>query len=239
MTPQAFDRTMTEQTETLETLFAARRDDPAIRLLARTTAAMRTDADYFRREDDVAGGLFLTEEAPTGLSEDAFAKALARIDQDAAKDRQAQERAQASRDPRLAELQTLPSPLREAALEALEHRSWTFGGFGIRRLALISKDGALAELIRVEPGFGAAEHDHQGDEFTLVVTGAYRDRHGVFQPGDLAHARPGDRHTPRAEPGAVCYLMLVSYGTPKFTGRIGWLQRTTGFPWAPAIDEAK
>jgi putative transcriptional regulator len=233
MTPQAFDRTMTEQSETLETLFAARRDDPAIRLLAETTAAMRADADYFRREDDVAGGLFLAEEAPTSLSQDAFAKALARIDADAARDRQAHERAQQSRDPRLAELQALPSPLREAALEALEHRSWTFGGFGIRRLALMIGDGTEAELMRVEPGFGAAPHDHRGEELTLIVTGAYDDGHDRYQAGDLSVTGPGFTHAPKAEKEGVCYLLAVTYGPPKFVGAFGLLQTALGFPWAP------
>ena len=56
-------------TETLDTLFEARMNDPAIGLLARTATAMRADADYFQREDDIAGGLFLSDEAPAGLSQ--------------------------------------------------------------------------------------------------------------------------------------------------------------------------
>jgi putative transcriptional regulator len=129
----------------------------------------------------------------------------------------------------------LPAPLREAAVEALKHRRWTFGGFGIRRLALAAGDGTLAELLRVEPGRGAADHDHADDEITLVVTGAYRDSTGLYQPGDISLARPGFSHAPRAEPTDVCYLLAVTYGPPKFSGRFGLLQRAIGFPWTPKI----
>jgi hypothetical protein len=29
--------------------------------------------------------------------------------------------------------------------------------------------------------------------------------------------------------------MLVTYGPAKFTGRIGLLQKLTGFPWSPRV----
>jgi putative transcriptional regulator len=226
MTDQALEpRTMGE-------LFETRRADPAIDLLARTTAAMRADPDYFQREDDVASAQFLAAEEPAGLADDALARALARIDADAASDRRAAEQID-PHDPKMAELLALPTPLREAAFEALKERGWTFGGFGIRRLALMTGDGTEAELMRVEPGFGAAPHDHKAEELTLIVTGAYDDGHGRYQAGDLSVARPGFTHAPKAEMGEVCYLLAVTYGPPKFLGAFGVLQTAMGFPWAP------
>ena len=219
--------------ERLGALFEARPSDPITALLARTTSALRTDADYLHGEDDRAGGLLLLQAAPAALSGDALARALNRIETAEDLDRRAAERA-AGGDARMAEIQALPSPLREAALEALNHRGWIFAGFGVRRLALMEENGALAELVRVEPGFGAAEHDHSGEELTLVVTGAYDDGRGLHRPGDLARAEPGFKHAPRAAPGEVCYLVLVSHGPAKFTGRIGLLQKLTGFPWTPS-----
>jgi len=219
----------------LNTLFDARMSDPAISLLARTTAAMRADPDYFQREDDIASAVFLAEETPTALADEALARALARIDQDADLDRQAFQRTE-QQDPWAAELAALPSPLREAAMEALKHRRWSFGGFGIRRLALVAGDGTQAELLRVEPGFGAAAHDHDADELTLIVTGAYDDGHGRYQSGDLSLAKPGFTHAPKAEMGEVCYLLAVTYGPPKFLGAFGLLQTALGFPWTPKAD---
>jgi len=218
--------------QTLNAVFDSRMADPAISLLARTTAAMRADPDYFRSDDDVASGVFLATEHPASLGEDALARALARIDDDAALDRRASEQVQ-GRDARMAELAGLPSPLREAALEALKHRRWTFGGFGIRRLALMNGDGTEAELMRVEPGFGAAPHDHEADELTLIVTGAYDDGYGRYQAGDLSLASPGFTHAPKADMGEVCYLLAVTYGPPRFKGGFGLLQTALGFPWTP------
>lgn len=234
------DPSMTAQpiaADNLGALFDSRMSDPAIRLLAQTTAAMRADADYFSREGDVASGLFLAAEPPAGLSDDALARALARIDEDADLDRRAAAQINAG-DARRSELLALPSPLREAALEALRRRGWSFGGFGIRRLALMAGDGTQAELMRVEPGFGAAEHDHGGEELTLIVTGAYDDGHGRYQAGDLSVARPGFAHAPKAEMEGVCYLLAVTYGPPKFQGAFGLLQTALGFPWTPKADPA-
>jgi putative transcriptional regulator len=219
--------------KSLSSLFGERMSDPAIRLLAQTTAAMRSDPDYFHREDDVAGGVFLAGEQPAGMADDSLARALARIDADAALDEQASEQVDDG-DERMAELMALPSPLREAALDALQHRGWTFGGFGIRRLALMGGDGgAQAELMRVEPGFGVAEHDHAGEELTLIVTGAYGDGHARYQAGDLSVARPGFSHAPKSDVDEVCYVLAVTYGPPKFHGAFGLLQIALGFPWTP------
>lgn len=218
----------------MSAFFEARMSDPAIRLLAETTRALRADADYARLDDDGEAADELASAAPASLAPDALDQTLSRIDAAEALDRRAAERAEGGG--RWAEeLCALPSPLREAAFEALEHRRWRFGGFGIRRLALLAGPSTQAELMRVEPGYGAAAHDHDGDELTLVVTGAFRDSVGVFRRGDLALAEPGFTHSPRTEPGEVCYLLAVTYGPARFSGRIGLLQRLTGFPDAPRL----
>ena len=156
---------------------------------------------------------------------------LARIEAEGAKDERAAERA-AHGDPSLAEIAALPSPVREAALAALAHDHWRFGGLGIRRLPL-GLGAADCELMRIEPGHGAAPHDHDGDELTLILTGAYFDGHAHYGPGDVSLARSGFVHMPKADPGAVCYVLAVTYGPPRFKGLIGILQRLIGFPKTP------
>jgi putative transcriptional regulator len=211
---------------------AAHAGDPAVALFAQTAAAVRTDARFIRREDDVASAAFLADETPAPMAADALDRVLGQIDQAADRDRRA---VAATRDhgPRMAELAGLPSPLREAALEALKRHGWSFGGFGIRRLALITGDGSEAELMRIQPGFGAAPHDHAADELTLIVTGAYHDGHDRYEPGDVTLAQPGFSHSPTAEPGEICYVLAVTYGPPKFLGAFGVLQKILGFPWPP------
>ena len=215
--------------DTLRTLVSGRADEPGIRLLAETTAALRADADFVVRPDDAAAGEFLSQEAPAALATAAFQTVLSRIG--AAETLDAAAEALAGSDPRRGEIATLPSPVREVALEALDRVTWSFGGFGIRRLPLPVGGRAHVELMRIEPGFGAAEHDHVGEELTLVLTGAYWDGQARYAAGDLSVAGPGFSHGPVAEPGEVCYVLAVTYGPPKFHGLFGLLQRWTGFPW--------
>jgi len=215
----------------LNAFLAARADDPAIRLFADATAAMRLDAGYLTREDDLAAAAFLDAETPSDLTGDALDHVLARIEAAGAQDERAATRA-AYGDPTVAEIAALPSPVREAALGALEHDRWRFGSVGLRRLPLDLGE-THCELMRIEPGHGAAPHDHDGDELTLILTGAYFDGHAHYGPGDVSLARHGFVHTPKADPGEVCYVLAVTYGEPRFKGAIGVLQKLIGFPWTP------
>ena len=215
--------------ESLSSVIAAHGDNRALELLARTTHAMRADADFVARDDDVASAVFLADEQPAGLAADALNRVLAEIDAGEAADALAPSAfaGRAHGD----ELMALPLPVRDAALDALAHDArWGFAGFGIQRLPLFSDDGAHAELMRIEPGRGVAEHDHEDDELTLVLTGAYNDGEGSYRPGDVSLARPGFSHTPRAEPGQVCYVLVAFKGAPRFKGAFGLAQRLFGFP---------
>jgi len=215
----------------LNLYLAARGDDPAIRLLAETIAAVRANPGYIEREDDLAAAVFLAEETPSDLSDDALDRVLARIEVAAALDDRAAARATVG-DPVTAEVATLPSPVREVALKALERDRWRFGSFGIRRLPL-DVGATHCELMRIEPGMGSVDHDHDGDELTLVLTGAYHDGHADYGPGDISLARTGFVHAPRAKPGDVCYVLAVTYGPARFGGLIGLLQKLVGFPSEP------
>jgi putative transcriptional regulator len=207
----------------LNDVLAGRRDDPAIRLLADTVAALRADAAFEARPEDPAAGALLSEETPTSLDSDALDAVMARID--AATGLDATARARAAKGKWAGEIAALPSPLREAALDALDHGGWQFLGFGIRRLPLRIKGGGFAELMRVEPGAGVADHDHAADELTLIVTGGYHDGHAHYGAGEVSLAQPSFVHAPKADPGEVCYLLAVTYGPARFEGVFGWIQK--------------
>jgi putative transcriptional regulator len=216
----------------LNQYFHARRNDPAIALMAETTAAMRADARFLERPDDMAGGALLGDEAPASLAADALNAVMARIDEGVDRDRSAAESALGG--DWADEIAALPSPVREAAQAALARGHWTFGGFGIRRLPLITGEGSVAELMRIEPGRGVVDHDHMADELTLVLTGGYQDGHAHYAAGDVSLARPGFSHVPKADPQEVCYVLAVSYGPPKFSGLFTPLQWFLGPPPKPA-----
>lgn len=198
--------------------------DPSVRLMLETQSALRVDHGARAHAVDAVGGALLESEEPADMHEGALTAALAAIDAvelDAQEHRVAMQSANAA----LQELLDLPEPLREHALLAAGASGWKFAGPGIRALHLEMGGVAKAELLRIEPGFGAPKHDHTGFEHTLVVTGAFADETGRYGVGDIASRRPGEVHRPVAEPGAVCFALAVSDGDIALTGALGLLQR--------------
>ena len=216
--------------ETLTTVFQAGRSNRAVELLEQTTFAMRADAGFIERQDDLAAAVFLVEEEPAPMAADALDRVMGLIDVAEARDLHAKT-AMRGRDGMGEEIAALPSPVREAALQAMaaSHR-WSFAALGIQRLRLFADEGARAELLRIEPGHGAADHDHEDEELTLVLTGVYHDGHAAYWPGDVSVAGPGFVHHPKAEPGEVCYILLAYRVAPKFKGVFGLTQRAFGYP---------
>ena len=207
----------------LHQVLGERGDDPAIRLLADTIVNLRADAAFEALPQDFAAGALLSEETPSSLDSGALDAVLSQID--AAGDLDAAAKTRAATRKWADEIAALPSPLREAALDALDHSDWQFLAFGIRRLPLNIKGGGFAELMRVEPGSGVADHDHAADELTLIVTGGYHDGHAHFGAGEVSLARPDFVHAPKADPGEICYLLAVTYGPSKFQGVFGVVQK--------------
>jgi putative transcriptional regulator len=198
---------------------------PGLRLMEATAAVLRGAPVM---PGDVVGGAFLEDEAPAALSANAAEQAFARIDALQTIDSRARSAAGAA-GRELGEVLMLPDPLREAVFDAMgEGRRWKFLGFGIRSLKLPMDGGGETQLLRIEPGANVAEHDHEGEEYTLVVTGAFHDGHDRYGPGDVNVGRPGFSHEPKAEPGEVCYALAVSFGQARFGFPINILQKLTG-----------
>lgn len=211
--------------EKLAAAYAAGALGPGLALLAETQAELSPDAARDLATAEATAGALLERESPVPLAASALEKVFARIA--AAEDRDLTSRTRASRAVRahVEEIEALPARIREVALKALHERGWTFSGFGIRTLTLDAGDDAHVELIRIEPGVATPRHTHEGDEYTLVLTGAFHDERGRYDRGDIAVAGPGITHRPTAEPGAVCYNLAVSEAALKFTGLLGALQR--------------
>lgn len=205
--------------------------DAGLKLLASTAAALRDDRPA--PGETLAAG-FLETEAPVALETGAADRAMDRIAAFETLDSRAapgpDNRAAAGAARSLGELMALPDQVREAAFEAIvDGGHFGFAGFGIRRLAIPMPGEGKVDLLRIEPGAGVATHDHEGDEFTLVLTGAFDDGHQIYRPGDINVGAPGFKHEPKALPGEVCYALAVSYGTAAFEGPVGLLQKLTGF----------
>lgn len=207
--------------------YAAGTLDPALILLVETQAALREDVRRKLHLADAVAGAFLDMETPARLSDSALDRALALIDGlEAAPEttRKAARTAGAILD----ELIILPEPLREKALQAAGEAGWKFASPGLKTMPLALQSEAKVEILRIEPGCGAPRHTHEGNEYTLVVSGGFTDENGSYGPGDMSIAGPQDTHQPIADPGEVCYALAVTDGQLKFTGWLGLLQKLFG-----------
>lgn len=78
-------------------------------------------------------------------------------------------------------------------------------------------------LIKIAAGGRVLEHNHRGNEFTIVLKGAFSDNNGVYQAGDFLHNQPGEVHTPCATTDADCLCFTILDAPLKFTGVVGKL----------------
>ncbi|WP_421789670.1 ChrR family anti-sigma-E factor [Hyphobacterium sp.] len=204
-----------------------------MRMLVDTHAAMNIQIAEAVRTAEASAAALLKEEPPAEMAENALDIALAAIEAietgagEAAGLKPVAARAAVKAvDAAFAELMDLPEPVRERALEA--GAGWRFAAPGVRRIELISEGDAKAELLRIEPGHGSPSHTHEGNEFTLVLAGAFSDGIGRYAKGDLCAVDGDTTHRPIAEPGETCFALAVTDGSLKFTGPLGAVQRLFG-----------
>lgn len=204
--------------------YAAGTLDPALVLLVETQAALREDVRRLLHLSDTIAASFLEREVPARLSDNALSRTLAQLDLIELPQSKAVQAARVAGSI-LDELIVLPEPLKEKALIAAGESGWKFGGPGLKTMALDIMSDAKVELLRIEPGHGAPRHTHDGNEYTLVVAGAFTDETGTYGPGDLSIAGPDHTHRPIADEGDICYALAVTDGNLRFTGWLGVLQR--------------
>jgi putative transcriptional regulator len=78
-----------------------------------------------------------------------------------------------------------------------------------------------ASLIKIKAGGRTLEHNHRGNEFTVVIKGAFSDHNSRYEQGDFVHCKPGDVHTPAATADADCLCLALVDAPLKFTGWVG------------------
>ncbi len=116
----------------------------------------------------------------------------------------------------------LPKPLYDAVGLPFEAIPWNPLLSGVQEYVLFHDgDEDEARLLVIAPGRAMPRHTHEGQELTLVLSGAFSDATGYYGPGDVAVADETVDHSPVAEDGSVCICFAVNEGPLHLTGPVG------------------
>ncbi|MDA0369526.1 MAG: ChrR family anti-sigma-E factor [Proteobacteria bacterium] len=161
---------------------------------------------------EVIGGVVLDDVPPAALdTEAALDRALSNLD-----------------DAKPADHPSEPGDLPHALLRRLPGDlatlPWRRVARGVAEFALDTYEaGYRAKLLRIQPGASVPRHTHGGEEYTVVLAGAFNDSDVVYDKGDFAEADPTVRHQPVATDDDVCYCLAVTNAPLKLLGPIGRL----------------
>ena len=164
------------------------------------------------------GGVLLEDLPPDSLAPDAFARALAALDETSAPP--CPSVSSAGHQPGWSSAEKLPR-----TLWGTEIGRWLWIGPGIRysrvRLPWAPKENVM--LLRVAANRPVIAHSHGGLELTQILRGSYIDATGHYQVGDMAEEDNESNHQPRAgTQGCLCVAALEG-GL-----RLPWLSRLIG-----------
>lgn len=175
--------------------------------------ALRPANQAWVRRLQAVGGEFLDETAPSTLSDEALARAMARIETDAGV---------VKASPPLNDMPELPEPLRHYALGP-----WRLVGPGVRvRNVDAPRDGdCRVILLKIDPGRETPRHTHGGVELTCVLSGAYATETERFDVGDFEEADCEVLHTPRVVSDEPCLCVAALDGQIKLHGWLGRLMQ--------------
>ncbi|ARU55508.1 anti-sigma factor [Oleiphilus messinensis] len=120
----------------------------------------------------------------------------------------------------------IPRPLQRfltevPAQDAQWYESLPWSGFSqsIQEYLLpISDSQYTAKLYKIAAGKELPEHTHRGNEYTLVMSGAFADKSGDYRAGDFVLADQDTIHQPKAHQNKDCICFAVMDAPLKFTG---------------------
>jgi putative transcriptional regulator len=167
--------------------------DAAGTLIVNTHLRLRTAGLSACHLGDVLGGALLERIEPVAMEAFPLARGA---DRPSAPDRCAAPEARAASLIQLA--QTDPAAL-----------AWRWRWFGVQEHSLPVPG---ARLLKMNAGASAPRHTHHAFELTLVLSGRYGDEEGLYEPGDVAIAGPGEVHRPHTLPDSGCLCLTAVVG---------------------------
>lgn len=96
---------------------------------------------------------------------------------------------------------------------------WRFRLPGLSDYQISNQDGEEISLLKAEPGAKIFQHTHDGEEATLVLSGALQDGKSVLRAGDVSIVDENHTHNPSIIGNEPCICLIVMSGKVRFTGR--------------------
>ena len=96
-------------------------------------------------------------------------------------------------------------------------------GVAIFELPLSKSAKGSLKLLSIASGMSMLEHGHGGEELTLVLQGAFKDKVGRFARGDIADLDQDTEHCPIIEEGETCICLYATEAPSHFKTFIGRL----------------
>jgi putative transcriptional regulator len=117
-----------------------------------------------------------------------------------------------------------PPPLSAFLTENLVSPHWKKlpGGFRMRRIPG-SDDTGRVWLFDAPPGMKLLPHRHEGDEWTVILSGVFVDNAHSYRVGDFACLGDGEEHRPTIGPEGRCVSLIMVRDTPHYTTLAGKL----------------
>lgn len=162
------------------------------------------------------GGALLEEMQPHPLAAEGLDATLARLDLEYVEP----QKVVAKRAPRQNEGEAVPVPLQPYVGKDWKKARWRTIAPGVAKCTLALSAGAQGSLflLRINPGLKMPEHGHGGDEMTLILDGAYRDKFGTFGAGDVADLDEHDEHVPTVVSDVACICLVATERPTRFKG---------------------
>lgn len=109
---------------------------------------------------------------------------------------------------------TLPRVVQKLAQGSLQSLNWVQLGKSLRIAPVNVGDGVRqTSLYDIRAGGQMPEHEHRGEEITVLLKGSFSDAEGKYVRGDFVVRHAGEKHQPTATMDTDC-ICLVSLERP-------------------------
>ncbi len=158
------------------------------------------------------GGHMLARLQPEAVSEDSFAALMARVSAGAQEQFPVTVAAQVPQEDVEEAAQShvfLPRAVRRLVSGSLDKLRWVQLGKALRVAPLqVSDESRETAIYDIRAGGRMPEHEHRGEEITVLLQGSFSDADGSYSCGDFVVRHAGEAHQPTATMDKDCICLV-------------------------------